>query len=63
MFDLSNEVSALKTRIRFLEQRRERLLRAKSDEDSTSAYWTSSDLLRIEHEIREAKSELAQRES
>lgn len=62
MFDLSNEISALKTRIRFLEQRKQRLISARGDEDSSSAYWTSSDLQRIEDDIREAKSELAQRE-
>jgi len=49
-------------RIRFLEQRKQRLLSARGDDDSSSAYWTSSDLLRIEDEIRDAKSELAQRE-
>lgn len=62
MFDLSNELSVLKTRIRFLEQRKQRLLAGKDHDDSSSAYWTSSGLERIEAELLEVRSGLAQRE-
>lgn len=62
MFDLSNEISVLKTRIRFLEQRKQRLLATKDQDDSSSAYWTSSGLEKIEAELSEARTELAQKQ-
>ena len=63
MFDLSNEVSVLKTRIRFLEQRKQRLLAARDQDDSGSAYWTSSGLEKIEAELSEARAELAKKQA
>ena len=61
MFDLSNEVSVLKTRIKHLEQRRKRLLATIPASDSQ--YWISSDLERIDTEIREAREELAKKQT
>ena len=60
MFDLSNEISVLKTRIRHLEQRKQRLMSASLTSDTQ--YWVSLDLERIETELREAKEELGKRE-
>jgi hypothetical protein len=59
MFELSNKVSILRTRIRQLEQRKERML-AQSLADS-NGYWVQSDLARIETQLNEAKMELAQK--
>jgi hypothetical protein len=60
MFDKSNDIAVLKTRIRHLEQRKERML-ASSAAGDTHGYWLQSDLERIEAQISEAKAELAQK--
>jgi len=62
MFDLSNETSVLKTRIKLLEKRKQRLVAATGQDISNSAYWTNSGLEQIEAELSEARSELAQKE-
>ena len=61
MFELSNEVSILKTRIRQLELRKERLMAASLSSDTQ--YWVSSDLERIETQLAEARQQLADKES
>ena len=62
MFDLSNEIAILKTRIRMLEQRRQRIQSVASVDDSNTLYWAQSDLRRIDDEIREAKAQLAEKQ-
>ena len=59
MFDLSNEIAILKTRIRMLEQR---IQSVASVDDSNTLYWAQSDLRRIDDEIREAKAQLAEKQ-
>jgi hypothetical protein len=61
MFDLSNDVTILKTRIRLLEIRKKRILDASRADDGNSLYWAQSDLLRIETEIREAERQLTEK--
>ena len=58
MFELSNDGAILKTRIRMLEQRKQRIL-AQATDDSSSLYWAQADLERIENELREVKAQLA----
>jgi hypothetical protein len=57
MFERSSNISVLKTRIRHLEQRKERIL-AQSLADS-NGYWLQSDLARIETQLSDAQAELA----
>ena len=61
MFELSNDIAMLKTRVRHLEQRKARLMAASGSDDS-SGYWVSSDLARIDEQLREARVELAEKE-
>ena len=61
MFELSNDIAILKTRVRHLEQRKARLMAASGSDDS-SGYWFSSDLARIDEQLREARVELAEKE-
>ena len=61
MFDLSNECAVLKSRIRLLELRKKRLLAASQVDDGNSLYWVQSDLLRLDNEIQEAKSQVVER--
>jgi hypothetical protein len=60
LFDKSNDIAILKTTIRHLEQRKERML-ASSATGDPHGYWLQSDLERIETQIREAKAELARK--
>jgi len=59
MFDRANEVKVLKLRIHELELRRERLKGTSGSDDS---FWVSSDVDRMDSQIREAKAELAKLE-
>jgi hypothetical protein len=63
MFEKSNEIAVLKTRIKQLEQRKQRLLAACNDEGNThdSHYWVQSDLERIDCQIQDANLELARK--
>ena len=61
MFDLSNDVTILKNRIRLLEIRKKRLLDASRADDGNSLYWVQSDLQLLENEISEAKRQLAEK--
>jgi hypothetical protein len=62
MFERSSEVSVLKTRIKLLEQRKQRLLAALGVEGNThDHYFSQSELERIEYQLQEAKLELAQK--
>jgi hypothetical protein len=56
MLDRANEVRVLKLRIHELELRRERLKGTSGSDDS---FWVSSDVERMDSQIREAKAELA----
>ena len=62
MFDKSNDIALLKTRIKQLEQRKQRLLASLSvDVNKNDHYFTQSELDRIEFQLREANLELAQK--
>ena len=62
MFERSSEVAVLKTRIKLLEQRKQRLLAALRVEGNTNdRYFSQSELERIEYQLQEAKLELAQK--
>jgi hypothetical protein len=63
MFERSTEVSVLKTRIKLLEQRKQRLLDAlRIEGNKHDHYFSQSELERIEYQVREAKLELAQKQ-
>ena len=60
MFDKSNEVAVLKTSIKMLEQRKQRLLASFAAEGNTNdRYFAQSELDRIEFQLQEAKLALA----
>lgn len=61
MFESADEAAVLKSRIRLLELRKQRLLAA-SQSGNPTANWLSGDLERIESEMQQAKLELAERE-
>ena len=62
MFERSSDVSVLKTRIKLLEQRKQRLLAALSVEGNThDDYFSQSELEKIEYHLQEANLELAQK--
>ena len=62
MFERSSEVSVLKTRIKLLEQRKQRLLAELRVEGNTNDhYFSQSELERIEYQLEETKLELAQK--
>ena len=64
MFDKSNEISVLKTRIKLLEQRKQRLRASLSVAGNTyDHYFAQSELDRIEFQLQEANLDLAQRTS
>ncbi|HEY2468252.1 MAG TPA: hypothetical protein VGI45_10515 [Terracidiphilus sp.] len=58
MFERSNNISVLKTRIRHLQQRKERMINSAAGDDP-HGYWLQSDLERIETQLGEAQAELA----
>jgi hypothetical protein len=60
MFEKSNDIAVLRTRIKQLEQRKERML-ATSAAGDPHGYWLQFDLERIETHIGEAKAELARK--
>jgi hypothetical protein len=62
MFDKSNEVSVLKTRIKMLEQRKQRLLASlKVEGDKHDQYFAQSELDRIDFQLQETTLQLAQK--
>ena len=62
MFERSSEVSVLKTRIKLLEQRKQRLLAELRVEGNTNDhYFSQSELERIEYQLQETNQELAQK--
>jgi hypothetical protein len=63
MFDKSNEIAVLKTSIKMLEQRKQRLMAslAVQGDAKDSRYWVESDLDRIESQLQEANLELARK--
>jgi hypothetical protein len=62
MFDKSNDVALLKTRIKQLDQRKQRLLASLSvDVNKNDHYFTQSELDRIEFQLQEANLELARK--
>ena len=61
MYERSSEASVLKTSIKLLEQRKQRLLAALRVEGNIhDHYFSQSELERIEYQLKEAKLELAQ---
>jgi hypothetical protein len=63
MFDKSNEIAVLKTSIKMLEQRKQRLVASLAVQGDTkdSRYWLEFDLKRIESLLQEANLELARK--
>ena len=63
MFDKSNDVAVLKTSIKMLEQRKQRLLASLTvqGDSKDSRYWVESDLERIEAQLQEANLEVARK--
>jgi hypothetical protein len=63
MFDKSNEIAVLKTSIKILQQRKQRLLASLAVRGDTkdSRYWVESDLERIESQLQDANLELARK--
>jgi hypothetical protein len=63
MFDKSNEIAVLKTSIKILQQRKQRLLASLAVRGDTkdSRYWVESDLERIESQLQDPNLELARK--
>ena len=62
MFDKSNEISVLKTRIKILEQRKQRLLASLNVAGNThDHYFAQSELDRIQFQLQEVNRDLVQR--
>ena len=62
MFDKSNDSALLKTRIKQLEQRKQRLLASLSvDVNKNDHYFAQSELDRIEFQLQEANLALARK--